>query len=83
MQVGLASLSSVVEKNVAGVRLVRAFGREDYEIDKLQRVADEIHQDSMDVVRLRTLYTPSSSGSPGSGSSASSPTAAGSPSTAT
>ena len=58
VQVGLASLSSVVEENVAGARLVRAFGREDYEIDKLQRVADEIHQDSMDVVRLRTLYTP-------------------------
>jgi ATP-binding cassette, subfamily B, bacterial len=58
VQVGLAGLSSVVEENVAGARLVRAFGREQYEIDKLSRVADDIHRDSMDVVRLRTVYTP-------------------------
>ena len=58
VQQGLASLASVVEENIAGVRLVRAFGREDHEIAKLSRVADDIHEASMGVARLRTWYTP-------------------------
>ena len=58
IQIGLASLAGVVEENIAGARLVRAFGREQHEIDRLQRVADEVHRDSMEVVRLRTIYGP-------------------------
>ncbi|MEP7216683.1 MAG: ABC transporter transmembrane domain-containing protein, partial [Anaerolineaceae bacterium] len=42
VQMGLASLSSVVEENIAGARLVRAFGREQHEIEKLERVAGKI-----------------------------------------
>jgi ATP-binding cassette subfamily B protein len=58
VQQGLAGLASVVEENIAGARLVRAFGREDHEIAKLRAVADQIHDDSMEVARLRTFYTP-------------------------
>jgi ATP-binding cassette subfamily B protein len=58
VQQGLASLTSVVEENIAGVRLVRAFGREQHEIGKLSRVADDIHDSSMGVAKLRTVYTP-------------------------
>ncbi|MEO8539419.1 MAG: ABC transporter ATP-binding protein [bacterium] len=58
IQVGLASLASVVEENIAGARLVRAFGREKHEVERMRVVADEIHKDSMDVVRLRTVYGP-------------------------
>jgi ATP-binding cassette subfamily B protein len=58
VQVGLASLSGVVEENIAGARLVRAFGREQHEVDRLARVADDVHRDSMEVVRLRTVYGP-------------------------
>ncbi len=58
VQQGLASLASVVEENIAGVRLVRAFGREEHEIGKLSKAADEIHEASMGVARLRTWYTP-------------------------
>ncbi|MGE0599310.1 MAG: ABC transporter ATP-binding protein [Dehalococcoidia bacterium] len=58
VQNDLAGLASVVEENIAGSRLVRAFGREKHEIAKLQTVADDIHRDSMDVVRLRTVYGP-------------------------
>jgi ATP-binding cassette subfamily B protein len=58
VQQGLAGLASVVEENIAGARLVRAFGREDHEIAKLRTVADQIHDDSMEVARLRTFYTP-------------------------
>jgi len=58
VQQGLASVASVVEENIAGARLVRAFGREQHEIEKMQTVADEVHRDSMEVVRLRTIYGP-------------------------
>jgi len=67
VQRGLASLSSVVEENLAGVRLVRAFGREQHEIDRLAGVADEIHEASMGVARLRTWYTPLFQWLPGAG----------------
>ncbi|OGT25362.1 MAG: hypothetical protein A2Z17_04435 [Gammaproteobacteria bacterium RBG_16_66_13] len=58
VQQGLADLTSVVEENIAGVRLVRSFGREAHEIAKLSRVADRIYEDNMEVARLRTIYTP-------------------------
>lgn len=58
VQQGLAVLASVVEENVAGARLVRAFGRERDETQKLTRVTDQIYDDGMEVVRLRTGYVP-------------------------
>ena len=58
IQQGLADLTSVVEENIAGARLVRSFGRQDHEIAKAKRVADQIYDDNMEVVRLRTVYTP-------------------------
>jgi ATP-binding cassette subfamily B protein len=58
VQQGLAGLASVVEENIAGARLVRAFGREDHEIAKLRVVADQIYDDSMGVAKLRTFYAP-------------------------
>ena len=58
VQQGLGNVAGVVEENVAGARLVRSFGREEYEIQKMQRAADQIYKDNMDVTRLRTIYTP-------------------------
>lgn len=58
VQQGLADLASVAEENVAGARLVRAFGRESHEVAKLRAVADEIYDDNMEVARLRTVFTP-------------------------
>jgi ATP-binding cassette subfamily B protein len=57
-QQGLADLTGVVEENIAGVRLVRAFGRQHHEIEKLERVAGRIYDDNMELTRLRTVYTP-------------------------
>lgn len=58
VQQGLGNLASVVEENVAGARLVRSFGREQHEIEKLGRVAEDIYANNMEVTRLRTIYTP-------------------------
>jgi len=58
VQQGLGNLTSVVEENIAGARLVRAFGRESQQEERLGKVADQIYTDSMEVARLRTIYTP-------------------------
>jgi ATP-binding cassette subfamily B protein len=58
VQQKLGELASIVEENVAGARLVRSFGREEYEIQKMERAADGIYRDNMEVTRLRTVYTP-------------------------
>ena len=55
VQQGLGELTSVVEENIAGGRLVRSFGREELEIAKAQKVADQIYDDNMEVARLRTI----------------------------
>jgi ATP-binding cassette subfamily B protein len=58
LQQNLGNLTTVVEENIAGVRLIRAFGRTEHEEARLQRSADDIYGDSMEVARLRTVYTP-------------------------
>lgn len=58
VQGGLANVASVVEENIAGARLVRAFGREQHEIERMRKVADDVYRDSMEVTRLRTVYGP-------------------------
>jgi ATP-binding cassette subfamily B protein len=58
VQQGLADLAAVAEENVAGARLVRAFGRESHEVARLSAVADRIYDDNMEVARLRTAFTP-------------------------
>ena len=58
VQQGMGDMTSVVEENIAGARLVRSFGREDHETARLRDVADHIYDDQMEVARLRTIYTP-------------------------
>ncbi|MCI0814625.1 MAG: ABC transporter ATP-binding protein [Chloroflexi bacterium] len=58
VQQDLADVTHVVEENIAGVRTVRSFGREDDEVRKLQAIADRTFDDSMEAARLRTIYTP-------------------------
>lgn len=58
VQQGLGNLTSVVEENIAGARLVRAFGRERQQEERLGEVTDQIYSHSMEVARLRTIYTP-------------------------
>jgi len=58
VQQDLSDLSHVVEENIAGVRTIRSFGREDDEVQKMERLARRTFADSMDAARLRTIYTP-------------------------
>jgi ABC-type multidrug transport system fused ATPase/permease subunit len=51
-------LTTVVEENAAGVRVVKAFGREDTEQDKLETEAKDILDGNLEAARLRALYVP-------------------------
>jgi ABC-type multidrug transport system fused ATPase/permease subunit len=51
-------LTTVVEENAAGVRVVKAFGRERQELDKLQREAGGLLDENLTAARLRAFYTP-------------------------
>ena len=58
VQQDLADFAHGVEEHIAGVRTVRSFGREEDEIQKIQKLADRTFADSMEAARLRTIYTP-------------------------
>ncbi|HKF00239.1 MAG TPA: ABC transporter ATP-binding protein [Actinomycetes bacterium] len=51
-------LTTVVEENAAGVRVVKAFGREAEELRKLDKEARDIFDANLAAARLRALYTP-------------------------
>jgi ATP-binding cassette subfamily B protein len=51
-------LTTVVEENAAGVRVVKAFGREAEERAKLQREARALLGENLRAARLRGFYTP-------------------------
>ena len=58
VQQRLADMSSVVEEGVSGIRVVKAFGREDLEVAKVDRVADRIYAKTMELVRERATFVP-------------------------
>jgi ABC-type multidrug transport system fused ATPase/permease subunit len=51
-------LTTVVEENAAGVRVVKAFGRERQQVDKLGREARGLLDENLGAARLRAFYTP-------------------------
>jgi ABC-type multidrug transport system fused ATPase/permease subunit len=51
-------LTTVVEENAAGVRVVKAFGREQHEVAKLRREAGGLLGENLTAARLRAFYTP-------------------------
>jgi ATP-binding cassette subfamily B protein len=51
-------LTTVVEENAAGVRVVKAFGREAEEGAKLEREAHALLDENLRAARLRGFYTP-------------------------
>lgn len=58
VQQRLADMSSVVEEGVSGIRVVKAFGREDLEVAKVDRVAERIFDKTMELVDQRAVFVP-------------------------
>ena len=49
-------LSAVLQENLTGVRVVRAFGRAKYEAEKFSAANDDLHSKSTKLVRLLAVY---------------------------
>lgn len=53
-----AQLATVVEETVAGIRVVKGFGSERVQADKLEIEADDIQNASLGAARIRATYLP-------------------------
>ena len=53
-----AQLASVVEETVSGVRVIKGFGAEQVQADKLETEADDIRTASLRAARIRAIYLP-------------------------
>jgi len=51
-------LNSVVQENVRGVRVVKAFVREEHETEKFKKVSDSIYQDSSKAEKIVAFNSP-------------------------
>lgn len=53
-----AQLATVVEETVAGIRVVKGFGAERVQADKLEVEADDIREASLEAAHIRARYLP-------------------------
>ena len=58
VQAEQAQLANVVEESVSGVRVVKGFGAEQVQFDKLEKEADDIYAESMKAAKIRSNYMP-------------------------
>lgn len=58
VQAEQAQLASVVEESVSGVRVIKGFGAEKVQADKLRVEADDIQRVSLQAARIRSRFLP-------------------------
>jgi ATP-binding cassette, subfamily B, bacterial len=58
VQQEIGELTSVVEETTAGVRVVKAFGRENEQTRRLETEASSILDENLEAARLRAFYNP-------------------------
>jgi ABC-type multidrug transport system fused ATPase/permease subunit len=58
VQQEIGELTTVVEEATAGVRVVKAFGREEQQVRRLEAEAVSILDQNLEAARLRAFYTP-------------------------
>ena len=58
VQVEQAQLASVVEESVSGVRVVKGFGAEQVQYDKLAKEAEDIQRESLKAAGIRSSFLP-------------------------
>ena len=56
------ALNNSVQENVAGIRVVKSFVREDYEIEKFNKASEEVRSDFISAERIIALNSPIMSG---------------------
>ena len=57
-QIRLSALNGILQENMAGIKVVKAFHRESQQIDRFDQGADEYLQVQLRVMRLMTLVMP-------------------------
>lgn len=55
---GYAEMNTALEENLAGVRVVRAFSRENYEIDKFDKINKKYYHINIAVAKTRAFFIP-------------------------
>jgi ABC-type multidrug transport system fused ATPase/permease subunit len=58
VQQRIAELTAEVEENISGIRLVKAFAREERQLARVRRAAARVFDQSMVSTRLRAYYSP-------------------------
>lgn len=58
VQAEQAELATVVEESVGGIRVVKGFGAEQVQADKLAKEADDIQRVSIEAARIRAKFLP-------------------------
>jgi ATP-binding cassette, subfamily B, bacterial len=58
VQAEQAQLANVVEESISGVRVVKGFGAEQVQFEKLEKEADDILRESMKAARIRSSFMP-------------------------
>ena len=58
VQQRIAELTAEAEENISGVRLVKAFAREERQLARFRRAASRVFDQSMVSTRLRAFYNP-------------------------
>jgi ATP-binding cassette subfamily B protein len=53
-----AQVATVVEESVAGVRVIKGFGAEPVQAEKLREEADDVRRVSLEAARVRSVYIP-------------------------
>lgn len=54
----LAELTAVAEETVTGIRVVKAFGRESHQVERLDRDAEKVFTQASRAIRVRALLQP-------------------------
>ncbi|MBI4311719.1 MAG: ABC transporter ATP-binding protein [Chloroflexi bacterium] len=62
VQEGLARLTTVLQENLSGARVVKSFGREETEVAKFTREAEALFKDSYESTRLQSISVPAMAG---------------------
>ena len=58
VQQGLGVMGTIIQENLSGIRIVRAFSREDYEKEKFQHQAESIYNQEIEINNLLASNSP-------------------------
>ena len=58
VRIAFENLSSTVQENLTGIRVVKAFGREEFEKDKFDQVATKWNENNIQAAEIRSVFIP-------------------------